>query len=101
MKMVNIERISEFETLDSQLNFTNYKDLEDFNNKLSDEHYFNKMKLSISLLGGRDLSDSTRKIASLLISHELILKMNWTGVNEKFSLVKLQNILKLIYVSVR
>lgn len=41
--MVNIERISEFETLDSQLNFTNYKDLEDFNNKLSDEHYFNKM----------------------------------------------------------
>lgn len=54
-------------------------------------------KLSLSLIGGRDLNDTTRKVASLLVCHELSLKLNLTGANEKHSLNKLDSVVKLIF----
>lgn len=42
-KLSNMDRMTEFETLDKLLSFKTYKELEDFNKKLQDEQYFNRM----------------------------------------------------------
>lgn len=48
-------------------------------------------------MGGRDLADTTRKIASILMNQQLALNINWIGANDKGSLQKLDRVLKLIY----
>ncbi|CAG9812853.1 unnamed protein product [Phaedon cochleariae] len=98
---LNNNKLTQYQQLDAQLRFKDYQELQKFNESLLEEDYFNKMQASISLLGGRDLNDTTRKILSLLVSHELSLNINWIGANEKGSFQKLENVLKLTYGAVR
>ncbi|KAG5899445.1 hypothetical protein JTB14_015299 [Gonioctena quinquepunctata] len=97
---LNNNKFTQYQQLDAQLRFKDYEELQKFNESLL-EDYFNKMQATISLLGGRDLNDTTRKMLSLLVSHELSLNIYWIGANEKGSFQKLVNVLKLTYGAVR
>lgn len=47
---LNNTKLTEFEQLDGQLNFQDYQDLQSFNEKLTEEDYFNKMVIIIKNL---------------------------------------------------
>ncbi|KAG5873469.1 hypothetical protein JTB14_029557 [Gonioctena quinquepunctata] len=94
---LNNNKLTQYQQLDAQLRFKDYEELQKFNESLLEEDCFIKMQSSISLLGGRDLNDTTRKILSLLVSHELSLNINWIEANEKGSFQKHVNVLKLTY----
>lgn len=95
--MLNADKTTSTETVDCLLVCKSYEDFNNFDNKLEDQEYFKKVRASISLFGGRDLADTVRRILQTLVAHELTLKINWIGANEKGSFQKLKNVLKLIY----
>ncbi|CAH0547422.1 unnamed protein product [Brassicogethes aeneus] len=101
LKLANLEKITNIENIGEQLSFSTYDELINFNEKLVDVKYFSKTQYTLSLLGGRDLNDTTKRILSIIINHQLALKINWIGANEKGSIRKLVNLLKLIYGAIR
>ncbi|XP_030756025.1 uncharacterized protein LOC115882241 isoform X3 [Sitophilus oryzae] len=91
------------ETLDTELmNFKSYNEIYDFGTKLgNDQEFYNRMLTLLSLLGGKDYQECTRRILGTLLNHELAIKVNWIGANDKGSFQKLPYVLKLIYGAVR
>lgn len=54
IQMGNNDKLTDYQTLDSQLSFSSYDDLQGFNQKLSDQDYYDKM-VSLSNIGKPDL----------------------------------------------
>ncbi|VEN44096.1 unnamed protein product [Callosobruchus maculatus] len=75
------------------------EDLTRLNNDLNNEEVFKKWCMKLSIVGGLNFSDSTRKLLTKMISHSLALKLNWSGRNEKGNFKSMTNILRLIYIT--
>ncbi|KAF5277338.1 hypothetical protein FQR65_LT16000 [Abscondita terminalis] len=74
-------------------------DLVKLNQNLEDKENFSKVLSSFQIVGGKDFMETTRKILHKLMTHELSLKLNWTGRNDKISFKNFTNVINLIYVA--
>ncbi|KAJ8929963.1 hypothetical protein NQ314_017286 [Rhamnusium bicolor] len=71
-----------------------------FKNAINTKHCDTKC-VTLQVVGGKDIEDSIRRLLGKIIDHELSLKCNWLGRNNKIPFVRYKNILALILVAVR
>ncbi|XP_031348267.1 uncharacterized protein LOC116174475 [Photinus pyralis] len=56
---------------------------------------------TLQLIGGKDLSDTCKRVLGKILSNEVAVAMNWSGRNQKEGFVHLNNIVNLVLVTVR
>ncbi|CAG9764318.1 unnamed protein product [Ceutorhynchus assimilis] len=72
------------------------QDLQDLETKLADDKEYKNYLHFLKRIGGRNCVETTRRIISILIGHNLALQCNWTGRNSKTAFNINKALIKLI-----
>ncbi|KAG5887065.1 hypothetical protein JTB14_002114 [Gonioctena quinquepunctata] len=79
----------------------NFNELIQLNDSLNEDTSFTETCNKFQCIGGKDTSDTTRRILNRLMTNELAVITNWTGRNNKNGFKDMKNIINLIHVSVK
>lgn len=86
----------------NSLPVTTVESLQQLETKLQDPKiFFDMCASSLTVIGGRDMKETVRRLLAKILSHNVALTINWSGKNEKLAFKQCENTVKLILAITR